>query len=184
MFIGLKMDFKLRGEVFIFYYILMDTLIIKKDNFIDEDLNTKIEAFFENVEWKYGEKSINSMMKEALPHWSKYFYMDKTRNGVKIDDVVFEDPCIQQLYEKIKIHITESNVGMEAKLLRSYANGHTFGNDANIPNWPSSYLGPLQLLAHSSHRLPASLGILDMDSCNWRPESPPCFSQRHRWRGE
>ena len=132
MFIGLKMNFKLRGEVFIFYYILMDTLIIKKDNFIDEDLNTKIEAFFENVEWKYGEKSITSMMKEALPHWSKYFYMDKTRNGVKMDDVVFEDPCIQQLYEKIEIHITESNVGMEAKLLRCYANGHTFGNDANI----------------------------------------------------
>ena len=110
----------------------MNTSIIKKDNFIDEELNTDIQVFFENVEWKYGEKSIKSMMKEALPHWSKYFYMDETRNGVPIDDVIFEEKYIRQLYEKIKIDVKESNVNMECKLLRCYANGHTYGNDANI----------------------------------------------------
>jgi hypothetical protein len=31
--------------------------------------------------------------------------------------------------------------------------------------------------------LRASLGILDKDAFNWRPERT-CFSQRHRWRGE
>ena len=99
---------------------------------LDEELNTEIQDFFENVEWKYGEKSIKSMMKEALPHWTKYFFMDQTRNGVNMDDVVFDDQCIQKLYEKIKIDIEEYNLGSECKLLRCYANGHTCGNDANI----------------------------------------------------
>ena len=102
------------------------------DDFIDEELNADIQLFFGNVEWKYGELSIKTMMKDALPHWSKYFYMDPTTNGVLIDNVVFEDHCIQQIYEKIKMHILESRPDMEAKILRCYANGHTYGNDANI----------------------------------------------------
>jgi SM-20-related protein len=110
----------------------MDPSIVKHDNFVDEELNTSLQAFFENTEWKYGEKSIINSMKETLPHWSKYFYMDHSRKGVPIDEVVFEDPCIQQLYEKIKAHIAEHTPDMEAKLLRCYANGHTCGNDANI----------------------------------------------------
>ena len=40
---------------------------------------------------------------------------------------------IQKIIEVFFIaKLKESNVNMECKLLRCYANGHTYGNDANI----------------------------------------------------
>lgn len=97
------------------------------DNFLDEDLNNEIQTFFTNVSWKYGDKALQSMWKETLPHWTKYFYMSPTPQGVPMDDVTFDDLCIQSIYNKIK-DLMEPGT----HLLRCYANGHTCGNDSNI----------------------------------------------------
>lgn len=75
------------------------------------------------------------MWKESTPHWSKYFFMsdiksDNAQNlliGTPINSVIFENDCIQKLYHKIKTLVPN-----DARLIRCYANGHTYGVDANI----------------------------------------------------
>lgn len=101
--------------------------MIVYDDVLDPDELNDIVHFFEKVEWKYGEKSIKYMWTETLPHWTKYFYLAPENEGVPKNEVFFSDPCINSLYSKIKELVSPG-----ANLLRCYANGHTYGDDANI----------------------------------------------------
>jgi SM-20-related protein len=104
------------------------------DDFVDNELNEKLQDLLANTEWKYGYKSVKSIWKETHPHWSKYFYMSDIKSddqnldiGTPIASVTFQDECIQLLYNKIKEKLPSN-----ARLIRCYANGHTCGVDANI----------------------------------------------------
>lgn len=105
--------------------------IIIHDNFVEDELSYELEEFFrKDVSWKYGAKSNSSLSTtQPIPHWVNYFYIGTTSTnyGTPVDEVIFVDSCIQSLYQKIKEIIEPGS-----HLLRCYANGYTYGNDANI----------------------------------------------------
>lgn len=99
------------------------------DNLLEDELRNELEEFFrKDVSWKYGAYSNTSIsIAQPIPHWVKYFHIEPTNDGTPVDEVTFEEPCIQSLYNKIKEIIEPGSY-----LLRCYANGYTYGNYANI----------------------------------------------------
>lgn len=97
------------------------------DGFFPEPLNQRVQAFFKDVEWKYGTKSVQTMTRDSLPHWSKYFFQAQDNQGVCIDQVQMSADIIQEMLEILKPHLPPNTC-----LLRCYANGQTYGTDSKL----------------------------------------------------
>ena len=99
------------------------------DNFFPEDLNEKaIEYFQKDVEWKFGAKSVKTMMRQSLSHWVKYlFQADSLETGVPVEDITFKEEVVQSLFEQLTQHLPK-----DTRLLRCYANGMTYGIDGKL----------------------------------------------------
>lgn len=98
------------------------------DNFFPENLNADVQEYFKTVEWMYGTKSIQTMFRDSLPHWSKYFFQaEDLQIGVSASEATISAEPIQRLYECLKPHLPPG-----CKLLRCYANGQTYGTDSKL----------------------------------------------------
>ena len=98
------------------------------DGFFPESLNKRVEEYFTTVEWKYGTKSVKTMMRDSLPHWSKYFCSaEDSGKGIPLNTVQFSEELIQTMFETLKPHLPP-----DAHLLRCYANGQTYGTDSKL----------------------------------------------------
>ena len=101
------------------------------DDLLPPDDNEALQAFFKDVEWKYGYKSMKMIVQPSIPHWSKYFFLSEDEQaGTPVDEVTFTSQCLQTLYEHIKKLVVKD--GHSTNLLRCYANAHTIGLDSRI----------------------------------------------------
>lgn len=101
----------------------MSNDIVVHDNTLESDLDKELQDFFSKVEWKYGSKSTGL----SLPHLSKYFYSSKDLKGENVDDVHFQEECIEKVYQVIKTLIPTGS-----KIIRCYANAHTPGLEGRV----------------------------------------------------
>jgi hypothetical protein len=98
------------------------------DGFFPQHLVSKVQEYFTHVEWKYGTKSVQTMTRDSLPHWSKYFFSSENmQEGVPALSHIFEELVIQEMYEFMKPHLPPNS-----RLLRCYANGQTYGTDSKL----------------------------------------------------
>jgi SM-20-related protein len=98
------------------------------DGLLTEQDELDIEHFFATLDkWSYGQKSILTSFRQSLPHWTVYFLKDDLEKGTGVHNVTFDKACIQKLYELILPRIPRNS-----KLLRCYANAHTYGVDGRI----------------------------------------------------
>lgn len=120
------------------------------DEFFPETINEEAQAYFANCEWKYGTKSVQTMMRDSIPHWSKYFFQAPDNQGVPVNQVRMNSDMIQTLWEHLKIHLPPNT-----RLLRCYANAQTYGNDAKL---------------HSDDSRPGTFTILFYPMATWRSD--------------
>jgi SM-20-related protein len=100
------------------------------DKVLSESQAETLYTHFANCkEWSFGHKSINNTMTASIPHWSIYYHMEDLEEGTPRDQVNFTNTNIQALFESL---YENGIIPQSARLLRCYANGHTYGIDGNI----------------------------------------------------
>lgn len=127
----------------------MDPNIIKVyDQLLPESLATNLANYFANTrEWSFGHRSVKSPLTNSIPHWSIYFSKVDHENGTPKADISFDNADIQALFNLL---YDKDVIPADAKLLRCYANGHTYGIDSKIhyddlrPNTITVIYYPLQ----------------------------------------